>query len=45
MLNTHYGKFRIIKMGWSDFDKLVSAMWKGMGKGSTKGKGKGKGGH
>ena len=34
-------------MGWSDFDKLASAMWKQMGKGNTSGKskGKGKGGH
>ena len=30
-------------MGWSEFDKLVSAMWKTMGKGNSKGKGKGKG--
>ena len=29
-------------MGWSEFDKLVSVMWKQMGKG-TKGKSKGKG--
>ena len=36
-------------MGWSEFDKLVSAMWKTMGKSNSKGKGKGgqggKGGH